>query len=361
MTTVAAQTSSEAPITSILKASAPEKPFNTDRISALDFTRGFLVLLMVLYHWVNYFIGQQWGYYKYLRFLTPSFIFITGFVVSNVYLAKYDLRTLQIPKRLLKRGFKLLLVFFALNLARIVIVSYAGTAGPVNNLLSFDSLFAVFVSGNLPIVGGKLVSFSILVPISYLLMLSGALMVPYRIYWYTFHLTCVVLLVSIGILNSLRLGSYTLEFLTVGLLGVVAGFMPIKTINRLVRHPFRLAFVYLAYTIAITVWNVPFPLLVIGVLLSLMAIYLCGISISESSLVGREVVLLGKYSLFGYISQIVILQVLSLMLRKMDFGLAGLGLCFVAAFSLTIISVEIMNRVRLRSSLAEKLYKAVFA
>ncbi|HEY1462593.1 MAG TPA: hypothetical protein VGF44_04170, partial [Terriglobales bacterium] len=50
------------------------------RNPALDFTKGFLVLLMVVYHWFNYFVGPQAGVYKYIRFLTPSFIFITGFI-----------------------------------------------------------------------------------------------------------------------------------------------------------------------------------------------------------------------------------------------------------------------------------------
>lgn len=48
------------------------------RIPALDFTKGALVLTMVLYHWLNYFVGVTGYYYRYLHFLTPSFIFITG-------------------------------------------------------------------------------------------------------------------------------------------------------------------------------------------------------------------------------------------------------------------------------------------
>src|SRR4029077_598346 len=51
------------------------------RIPALDFTRGTLVLIMVLYHWLNYFVTADGTIYKYLRFLTPSFIFITGFLI----------------------------------------------------------------------------------------------------------------------------------------------------------------------------------------------------------------------------------------------------------------------------------------
>ena len=44
------------------------------RIDALDFTKGILVLIMVLYHWLNYFVtGHDW-IYKYLRFLPISFV-----------------------------------------------------------------------------------------------------------------------------------------------------------------------------------------------------------------------------------------------------------------------------------------------
>ena len=57
------------------------------RISALDFTKGALVLVMVLYHWLNYFVGPQGDFYRYLSFLPPSFICITGFLISHVYLS----------------------------------------------------------------------------------------------------------------------------------------------------------------------------------------------------------------------------------------------------------------------------------
>src|ERR1700751_836902 len=97
---------------------ATSKIANSTRIPALDFTKGALVLIMVLYHWINYFIGPQWGYYQYLRFLTPSFIFITGFMISNVYLSKYDATDRRLSTRLFTRGFKLLVLFLFLNLAR---------------------------------------------------------------------------------------------------------------------------------------------------------------------------------------------------------------------------------------------------
>jgi peptidoglycan/LPS O-acetylase OafA/YrhL len=331
------------------------------RISALDFTKGALVLIMVLYHWINYFIGPQWEYYRYLRFLTPSFIFITGFMISHIYLSKYDAADPRLPKRLLTRGIKLLAIFVTLNVARTVIVPALGTGVVLGNLLDLRNIFTVFVSGNLPVVGGKLVSFSILVPISYVLMFSGLLMYPYRFYRYTFHVVCALLLLFILILGLIDVQSPNLELFTVGMLGVLVGFTPIMAINHFVRHPYMLAAAYLCYAIAITVWNVPFPLLIVGVCLSLMVIYLVGINDNESGLVGSEVILLGKYSLFGYISQMVIIQFLNAGFHHVDRGIAVLGVSFVAAFALTIISVEAVDRARAKAASMDKLYKAVFA
>ena len=331
------------------------------RISALDFTKGALVLIMVLYHWINYFIGVQWEYYRYLRFLTPSFIFVTGFMISTVYLSKYNAADSRLSKRLFTRGLKLLIIFLALNLARTYIVPAMGTGVVVGNLQDVRNILTVFVSGNLQDVGGKLVSFSILVPISYLLMLSAALMLPFRFYRYTFHVACVFLLLSIVVLGFIGEQSSNLEMITIGMLGVVAGFIPIATINDFVRHTYMLGFAYLCYVIAISIWNVPFALQMVGVPLSLMVIYLVGISGSDSGMKRNTVILLGKYSLFGYISQIAILQLLAAGLRHVKFGFVLLSVSFVAAFALTIISVEVVDRLRTRVVSVDRLYKAVFA
>jgi len=357
------QTESQATRTSVPRVDARRTASSpkAHRISALDFTKGALVLIMVLYHWINYFTGLQWEYYRYLRFLTPSFIFVTGFMISNVYLSKYDATDPRLSKRLFTRGLKLLAIFLVLNLARTYIAPVMGTGVVLRNLQDARNLFTVFVSGNLPTVGGKLISFSILVPISYLLMLSGALMLPYRFYRYTFHVVCVLLLLSIVTLRFISVQSPNLELITIGMLGVLTGFLPIGAINGFVRHPYMLGLAYLCYTIAITIWNVPFSLQMVGVPLSLMVIYLAGISGSDSGKIRSEVILLGKYSLFGYISQIAILQILAASLRHINFGFAVLSMSFVAAFALTIISVEVVDRLRARVASMDRLYKAVFA
>src|ERR1700743_1376787 len=97
------------------------------RIHALDFTKGTLVLIMVLYHWMNYFMALDWTYYRYLHFLTPSFIFITGFMISNIYLSKYAAGDIRLSKRLFTRGLKLMAIFVALNVARTFVTSVLGS------------------------------------------------------------------------------------------------------------------------------------------------------------------------------------------------------------------------------------------
>jgi hypothetical protein len=334
----------------------------SQRIPALDYTKGALVLLMVLYHWINYFIGQEVTYYyKYLRFLTPSFIFIAGFMISNVYLSKYVAADPRLAKRLFTRGLKLFGIFLALNLARVLVVPFLHTDAVAQNLSEPKNLFTVFVSGNLPVSGSKLVSFSILVPISYLLMLSGLLMVPYRHFRYAFHVVCGALLLGVLILGLTGQRSYDLEFVTMGMLGVLAGFTPVDTVNRLVAHPYLLALAYATYLIVITLWDVYFPILAVGTTLTLMILYLLGTQGSESGKITGETILLGKYSLLGYISQIAILQILVAGFHRINLGIAGLILSFVAAFALTIASVEIVDRTRAKMAGVDRMYRWVFA
>ena len=337
------------------------KPSKPQRNRALDFTKGALVLLMVLYHWVNYFIGPQWGYYHYLRFLTPSFIFITGFLVSSAYLSKYTAADPRLSKRLFTRGLKLLAIFVALNAARTAIVPLLGTGAIAQNLLDLASLFTIFVSGNFPVVGGKLASFSILVPISYLLMLAAVLVILYKWHRYTFHLASALLLLSIAVLALTGLQSGYLEFVAIGMLGILAGFVPIGDLERTIGHAYVLVLAYGCYLAAITFWAISFPLLIVGVTLSVMIIYRIGLSKGEAGVIRKQVILLGQYSLFGYISQIAILQVLSFGFHRAGVSSWALGLSFVAAFALTVASVAILDRAKSSARSLDRAYRAVFA
>jgi peptidoglycan/LPS O-acetylase OafA/YrhL len=332
----------------------------SSRITGLDFTKGTLVLFMVLYHWLNYFVTPYGDMYRYLRFLTPSFIFITGFLISNVYLCRYDVADRRLPMRLIQRGLKLLAVFVCLNLAT-VLVEDSYNREILFGHLTVRNIVAIYLTGNVWVVAnGKAAAFYILVPISYLLLLSALLVRLSTCYRYIFHVVCALFLLSILILALNGLKSPNLELLTVGLLGVVSGYTSIETINNWINRPLALVVAYLCYIGIITLWDVPYPLQLVGVYLSLMLIYMVG-SVAEPGRLRRHVILLGKYSLFGYISTIAILQLLHRTLRHTDGSVAALLLTFFAAFILTMVSVEVVDRMRAKTVTVNRLYMAVFA
>jgi peptidoglycan/LPS O-acetylase OafA/YrhL len=334
----------------------------TNRIPAFDFTKGILVLFMVLYHWLNYFYGTSGDIYKYLRFLTPSFIFITGFLISHVHSSKYGIGNPRLPKRLFLRGLKILGLFIFLNLMICALFPASSVRTILFDHPSFANLSAIFLSGNIFVDGiGKTTAFTILVPIGYLLLVSAVLLTVCRVFKYVFYVVCSLLLLSVLLLNLNGIQSFNLELLTIGLLGVVLGYIPAADINRLAGHPYAVALAYCAYLAAITIWDVPFLLRVVGVCLTVLLIYIVGAKRGEAGTLRRHILLLGKYSLFGYIVQIAILQVLRRAFMHVDIGAGVLVVSFIAGFALTMISVEVVDRARPKSASFDRLYRVVFA
>jgi peptidoglycan/LPS O-acetylase OafA/YrhL len=349
---------------------APDRPVEivskpaqkSSRNHALDFTKGALVLIMVLYHWLNYFYGTQGDVYKYLRFLTPSFIFITGFLISNVYFSKYGVADPRLSHRLIVRGLKILGVFILLNVVRSLLLPGVSKTQILSQHASLSNLVTMYVVGN-GLGGGqaKVIAFYILVPIAYLLLLSAVLALASRFYRHIFYAVCALCFLSIFILGQNNAGSANLELLAIGLLGIIFGYVPIEKVNSFVNHPYLVAIGYFGYLAAITIWNVVYPLQVVGVCLSLMVLYLLANPQEQPGGLRGRVILLGKYSLFGYVAQIAILQVLYRLLGHGRPGAGRLATSLLAAFALTILVVETTDWLRARVVAVDKMYKAVFA
>jgi len=316
---------------------------------------------MVLYHWLNYFVASQGGFYRYLRFLTPSFIFITGFLISSVYFSKYKIQGWRISWRLMTRGLKILGLFVLLNVLISLLLknSYDGTVG--SHLFSRENLFAIFVSGNTTVAGGKAAAFYVLVPISYLLLLAAGVLVVTGFYQYAFHAAAALSLCAVAALGWMGVESTNLELVAIGLLGAIAGYIPLAQISRVVKHLVWVFVAYLFYLGAITFWDVIYPLQIVGVGLTLMLLYILGSISPEPGWLQRHTILLGKYSLFGYIVQVAILQLLHRGLRPLQVQREVTAVSFILAFALTMASVEAVNWVRSHSPQVNWLYKVVFS
>ena len=178
-------------------------------------------------------------------------------MVSNVYLSKYKVTDPRLPKRLFTRGLKLLAIFLALNLARTYIVPLLGTGVVSQSLLDVKGLFTVFISGNCR-SGWQAHIF--LDSRAHQLLVDALRGVNVPISILQTHISyrmCIPLDVRLA-LELTGAESTNLELVTIGMLGVLAGFMPIAAINNFVHHRYVLGLAYLCYIIAITIWNVPF-------------------------------------------------------------------------------------------------------
>jgi hypothetical protein len=332
----------------------PPASKGSGRDDALDWVKGALVLLMVLYHWLNYFIGLDWPGYPYLRFLTPSFLFITGFIVGRVYLAKYAGTPWQLAKRSWQRGLKLLAMFAVLNLADTAVSLRTIDATWIERAWPLARLEAVLLHG----AGGA--AFSILVPIAFFL-----LAVP-LVWWVVKVLGVPLWLLAAGTLCAAITASQTalanaqFEFLSIGLAGAGLGAARRFDIERLSRYPVTLAIAYLGHLAVIAVWNAPFAVQVVTTYLNVLVLYACASILTPTLPTVGAVAELGRYSLFAYIVQIVALQALRRTL-PIPYSVSTQVLALGAAVFITWAAVRTMAAMRMRSATADRCYRVVFA
>lgn len=362
----AATVSSPVPIASrgpIAALPSPSIPTGNKgaRLWELDFTKGFLILVMVLYHWWSLFVSPFGHFFNYVRFLTPSFICISGFIVASVYFSKYGVSRGAMARRLVVRGLKLLGVFLGLNLARAA-VSKLWLHLPLGRW-DAHTMLGVWVTGD-HIGGGadKVAAFHILVPIGYLLLALAPLVLARHMGRRPIAIALAaswIAVVALWFAGSLY--SYTLELVAIGLLGGVLGAIPIPAIERFIAHWWAaIAIAYVGYVAAVHAWGVPYIIQVVGVPLSLLLIFAIG-RLIRSFRFGDPIAFFGRYSLLGYIVQIAILQVMGHLWGRASFGLLGLGATLLAAAILTYVGVVIADRLRSASPLADRVYRAVFA
>jgi fucose 4-O-acetylase-like acetyltransferase len=185
------------------------------RDRALDCTKGILILLMVLYHWVNLSWGAIGWLNNHLRFVTTGFIFVSGWTISRLHIYRGVALSHSDYRRLTLRGAYIFACYIFLNLT-IACVGWRGAHGPSNWVNYWRELFGIFVSGN-----SAVMSFQVLLPISWLLVLSGR---GLRLGSYTrTPLLCLVL--GSAALSQLFEGTYSrnINLLSFGLLGLLIG------------------------------------------------------------------------------------------------------------------------------------------
>jgi hypothetical protein len=87
------------------------------RNEAIDCVKGFLLGLMVLFHAITYLACERSGFLTYIKFASSGFIFVSGYLVTTVYSARWNENPLRVATRLFIRGLRLIAWFTVGNVA----------------------------------------------------------------------------------------------------------------------------------------------------------------------------------------------------------------------------------------------------
>jgi len=326
-------------------------PRSATRIEALDWTKGALVVLMVIYHSINYSAFRPMAF-KYLAFLPESFILIAGFIVGQVYAAKYDLGTWKPYFRLSVRGLKLLVLFLILNIGYCI----AHEHDVIEGLWNFgDRSEAILLSGN-----GRQGIFEVLLPIAYFLLLAPALL------WARSRARAAVVIAALAtvvlcvLLERRGVSSKNLSLLSAGIMGMAAGLIRIDSINRFANRWYAVIAVYTVYRLCSYFDGENYSVQMFGAFASLMLLYAVALHLDCGSWIGSQMVMFGRYSLLGYLAQIPLIQLLVHVFRRPAHWV-GVGEVTVATTILLFLVLLTVQWVRKQIGFADRIYKFIFA
>ena len=321
------------------------------RIEALDWTKGALILCMVVYHAINYSAFRPLAF-RYLAFLPPSFILITGFLVGRVYASKYDLNSSRPYVRLVERGAKLLLIFVLLNLLCFI----ARERSLLDGLGEFcDRAGMIFGYGN-----GRNAIFEVLLPIAYFLLLAPVLLwARWRFSSSALGLAGLVFLLCVTL--DLQGGSIkNLVLLSAGIIGMGFGVLPMHRMNGLAGRWWPALAAYLVYRLTSYYFGERYPVQMFGATTSVFLLYCCAVHCNLASWAGRQVILLGRYSLLGYLLQILLLQVLVAVGGGKPTHWTGVLVLSASTALLLLLLVRGVQRLRKGNRLADLCYRSIF-
>ena len=316
-------------------------------------TKGILVILMVVYHSLNY-TNQYHLSFRFLTFLPLSFILITGFFLSSIYSVRYAAGDRRLIRRLLFRGLRLFALFTALNIVGQFVRSpaYGKSVGIANFFQKWDEIYLIG--------GSRIAAFEVLLPIAYLLLVAPCLIAITHRHAGFLPIASALFAAGCGLLDQRGIALDNLNFLCAGIFGMLAG--------RLLPNPSILGrFVWLT----VMVYAVYFPfgfanrytflVQLVGACIALALICAFSVRLGESGWWHQRIIRIGQYSLLSYIVQIGILQIISRVVGRPDPLSFEALVLFVGTLVIMTLVIECTEWVRSQSSKADEFYRAMFA
>lgn len=331
----------------------------SSRDEGYDWVKGFLVAAMVVYHAMNVVTTAGEEAYGYVRFVSGSFIFVTGLLLARHASAGFDRDPSGTTVKLMQRGFKLVVLFTVLNLA--IQASGFGNAAKAGRGVAvfLAQADAVYLRGD-----GTMASFVILLPIGYLLMCAPLFL---RLAGPARPAATLALLAATLLAGGLArggLGSAVAEFMLVGVAGLCAGALvrqrPHSGNERVWALAAAVGFVASVWLTAQLYFNVALYALCVALVIHFL--YLCARRLDTHGALGRWLVLLGRFSLFGYIAQIVLIQLAARALGRPQWPLGWRAALFAVLIVVVLVAAcVLLLHARRRFAGVERAYRWVFA
>jgi peptidoglycan/LPS O-acetylase OafA/YrhL len=325
------------------------------RVAALDWLKGALVVFMVIYHALNYSVDYNEWAWRLMAFLPPSFILITGLLLTNSYLSRYKVTDPQLHKRLLTRGAKLVLLFVALNVGLVLLRN----AGGGHTLAALGELakrwYPIFFAPS-----ERITSSSILLSIAYVLIVASPVLLLYWIRPWLLPALSTILVAACCFSESNQNLNYYVEMVTFGIVGMSLGMIPLEKLEAFARKWMFILPAYAVYRLCSYFFSEMYPVRLTGTMLSLSILFGLALVFSQSGFAYRQFVLLGQYSLFGYIFQLIVLQVLRPVL-PMEEAAASFVMMMLITLALTWLGTVVVEKLRQTARVFDATYKVVFA
>jgi hypothetical protein len=318
-------------------------------------TKGVLVLIMVAYHTLNYSTQYYLGF-RYFSFLPPSFIIITGFLISAVYSARYHGSDSRTFLRLIIRGCKLALLFTLLNVAAHLVGRNSHVGRPIGLSSFFEHAYEIYILG-----AGRYATFEVLLPIAYLLLIAPLLIWAEFQHRLVLPIASLALLTLCVIIEECGVSSANLNLIGAGVVGMVAGRIPLHTLQVLGRFLLVTLLAYGGCLLLGALVGQTYLVQLLAASIALAAIYGGCVRIGDHGWIQRRLIRLGRYSLVSYIIQIGILQILARFVGRPAPWSIGSAELFLGTVVLMTATVDLIECARNRSLGVEKLYRAVFA
>jgi hypothetical protein len=218
-----------------------------------------------------------------------------------------------------------------------------------------ENLQAIYLAAD-----GRVTSFAILASIGYLLLLAPLLLVVGPLNRWALPALALALVISCSFMEWKSAVSYHLGMISAGITGTAFGLLPLERVTGIARNWFIVAPLYCLYRAFSYFIGDPYAIQLTGVVTGLLVLYCLALKLPQKTRIYSQIVLLGRYSLFGYIIQLGILQAIVRVVGPFETPLAVLILT-VITLAATWAVTRLIHWLRAKARVVDLTYRAAFA